>query len=145
MRGSKAYLFVFLLIACEGKVPSTQAELEANQAENTQPESTVVESKVPESFTSCDNLDIPSWEKRVFKLSRNLCEKCHNTDFAWNGIVLNSYESFTKNAEASVERIRTQQLSFSMNPIEIAVFLDWYDAGMPRSESDCQSPSADGS
>ncbi|SMF12609.1 hypothetical protein [Pseudobacteriovorax antillogorgiicola] len=93
----------------------------------------------PEPFTgdTCEDLEIPSWDRQINRLTENRCVRCHNDSFAWNGVQLQTYELFMENAEISKERLEKGELSFDIFIYEIQMYLDWFDAGMPKTERDC--------
>lgn len=107
--------------------------------QQSQPEEEKSQSNAEEVFSgpSCAELEIPSWQRRVARLSDELCARCHNDNFAWNGVRLHTYEEFVLNSEASIERIRAGDFDFNINILQVRVFVDWFDAGMPETEQDC--------
>jgi len=130
------------LVACKAEDPndkliSTQSKQNvANEDLSDQEAETQTEQ---ESFTgpTCQDLDIPSWERRINRLAEELCARCHNDKFAWNGARLDNYEQFVLNSEAAIERIRTRDLTITVNVLEAKAFIDWYEAGMPKTEKNC--------
>lgn len=142
-----AFLSLCLTISCQSESPSATEQPGSNSASPASSENSAnpKAAKPKEVFTgpSCQELNIPSWDRRIKKLSDELCVRCHNDRFAWNGARLDTYDEFVKNSEGSIERIRTGNLSFPLNVLEANAFIDWYEAGMPKSEEDCAKASSD--
>ncbi|MFW7377202.1 MAG: hypothetical protein ACOH5I_00150 [Oligoflexus sp.] len=116
-------------------VSNSQAEAQEN-TENSAAEQTKEEGDIFQG-PSCQELEIPSWERRIRRLSDDLCVRCHNASFAWNGARLDSYDEFVRNSANAIERIRTRDLTITINVLEAAAFMDWYEAGMPETEESC--------
>lgn len=123
---------------CES-VSTANLQAEGCPIESTNQEEEKVNVEEESVFTgpTCSDLSIPSWDKTVQALSTRLCERCHNDSFAWNGVKLHTYDNFVLNAETSEERIRTENFSFELRVIDKLNFLDWFEAGMPKTEQDC--------
>lgn len=146
-------LILFVLGGCGGKQdkqqavpqqPSTvqdnsQATNESSQDQQCLQDSNCSNQTQPEASLSCRDLGIPSWNATVEALAIHYCESCHNDQFAWDDVKLNSYDEFVKNADASITRIVNRNLSFSLPTTYANQFITWYESGMPFAETDCQT------
>lgn len=128
--------------ACENKIPHEKPAAAA-ESQSAATEDLLQQHAIPqteaESFVgpTCNELGIPSWDRRVGRLAQDLCARCHNDRFAWNGARLDTYDEFYLNSAGAIERIRTRDLTITINVLEAAAFIDWYEAGMPKTEQGC--------
>ena len=86
---------------------------------------------------TCDQLGIPSWQGTISELTAFRCEKCHNANFAWKGVLLTNYQQFKANEVLSKGRIASNNLTEKLDPLEQGLFLEFFKNGMPEKESDC--------
>ncbi|MFW7381324.1 MAG: hypothetical protein ACOH5I_21095 [Oligoflexus sp.] len=134
----------FFLLACQQE--KEMAQTTQTSTKETQEETCLQANECQDEVSqttplSCQDLGIPSWNFRVERLALHYCESCHNDQFAWDDIKLNSYQEFVKNADASIARIRSRNLSFTLPTSDANQFIAWYESGMPLNESDCNSAS----
>ena len=79
---------------------------------------------------------IPIWEGEIEFLFANHCFACHNQAFAVKDVLLDDYDDVVDNAEVAVRRIRARNLTLPLTKPQEALFLFWFDLGMPRSSDD---------
>ncbi|NRA65384.1 MAG: hypothetical protein HRU19_12935 [Pseudobacteriovorax sp.] len=143
MRPTLCIGLIFAIFACQNESKDQQSQVaEASADENLEGNSETPK-PLPEPeepvFTgiTCDEQDIPSWEKTIKSVTKNRCERCHNSEFAWNGVILETYEQVLEHRDSVKERLEEDELTIDIGVLELNAYAIWFANDMPEKESDC--------